>query len=57
MRRIITITIEVDPVEYNGAVDTPEGVCQLVNDMLCCEADFPEEFKLECEGVIMEGHL
>ena len=43
MKRKVVITVEVDPTEYNGAIDSDDGAVELVRDMLDQEADLPRE--------------
>lgn len=50
MERSVTITIKVDPTEYEDTEDTVEGVLELVEDMLLNRADLPETVTLICEG-------
>lgn len=50
MIRTVTITLQVDATEYE-AEDTPQGVIDLVFDMLKGDADLPEEIVIACEDI------
>lgn len=50
MKRRVSITLEIDPTEYNEAVDTPKGTVDLVIACLRQETDLPSTITVECEG-------
>lgn len=53
MKRIIIITIVIDPKEYNGEADTINGTIDIAAAMLREEIDFPKEksITITCEQV------
>jgi hypothetical protein len=52
-KRVVTVTINIDPTEYDGAEDTAQGAIDLVCDILRAESDFPPDEKLivACDGL------
>jgi len=48
MKRIVTVTFEIDPTDYEGAKDTDDGCIDLVIDMLRGEADLPAAENIVC---------
>ena len=51
MKRTVTITMDVDPADYNDTDDTPDGTIDLLIAMLRAEADLPERITIVCDGV------
>ena len=52
MKYKVTITFEVDPTEYNEAVDTEEGIFDLVKDMFQGKADLSAgEYHMVVQGI------
>ncbi len=51
MKRKVTITLEVDPIDYNDAIDSDSGAIDLVNAMLNHDADMPlETVSISCNN-------
>lgn len=50
MKRCVSITLNIDPAEYNGAKDSPQGAIDLVIACLRNKADLPETVHISCEG-------
>lgn len=48
MKRYVTIQLWIDPAEYLGAEDTPEGTIDLVFDCLEGGADWACNAKVSC---------
>ena len=46
MKRLVTVTFEVDPGEYVGVEDTDHGAINLTLSMLEGDADFPDRVKV-----------
>lgn len=52
MKRKVIIEYEIDPTEYNGAKDTPNGVIDLVRAILLNTADPPSgKIKITCDNI------
>jgi hypothetical protein len=53
MKRYVTLTVEIDPTEYNEAEDTDDGAIDLVQAMIDDQADWPgpEKFAFRCGDV------
>lgn len=50
MKRKVLIAVEIDPTEYHGAKDTPEGTMEVAIACLHGNADFSTEATITCEG-------
>jgi len=50
MKRTVTITIEIDPTEYDEP-DTADDTLDLVEAFMKSEADPPDTATIECGGI------
>lgn len=51
MKRLVTVTFEVDSEEYEGVESTPEGLLDLVTEMLRDQADLPDVVTISMDGL------
>lgn len=52
MKRIVTVTLTLDPTEYHEAEDTPIGAIDIVLAALRRDTDIPTDVEIRCENVV-----